>query len=58
MVISNYEVGDRVSPSVTIKSFGSKYVTCTSITGYVHDVKFVHDVKYSYIDFAFNFMNG
>ena len=41
-----YSVGDEVQTGVTIDSIGSKYVTCTSIYGSAHTVKYTIDEFY------------
>ena len=41
-----YSVGDELQAGITIDSIGSKYVTCTSIYGSVHTVKFTIDEFY------------
>lgn len=41
-----YSVGDELQTGITIDSIGSRYVTCTSIYGSVHTVKFTIDEFY------------
>lgn len=35
-----FTCGTKLSASLTIKTIGSKYITCVSIMGSVHDVRY------------------
>jgi len=41
-----YSVGDELQAGITIHSIGSKYVTCVSIWGILHTVKYTIDEFY------------
>lgn len=45
-----YQIGDNPLPFLTIKSIGSKYVTCVSV------MNGVHTVKYTITEFYENFV--
>lgn len=45
----SYEAGDEIKAGVTIETIGRKYVTCTSIYGSVHTVKYTIDEFYDWL---------
>lgn len=46
---NRYEAGDEVQAGVTIETIGRKYVTCVSIRGSVHTVKYTIDEFYDWL---------
>ena len=50
-ITAYYEVDDQLSPSMRIWKIGTKYVTCISIMGETHLV------RYTFGEFMDNFMN-
>ena len=50
MILEAYAIGDNITPSMTIKTIGRKNVTCLSVMGNVHEVKYTLD------EFYYNFV--